>query len=422
MPAKSSKKKSSRQKKTFINFKTFSLVFLAGLTFVALITVLLLPPKNKSIPPSTQIKKSQKSSSPLNTSRHFSSVKKKPHVFEEKVGQGFALKVRQADLALLQTIVAWAKHGAKLEHKNIETRYFHGCPFHFQNISIHLPVKSSIFFKRLQKNLSDFVTNTRLITQKHHQWAIVIDGQKTHILNIEIEPFIPSPDKKIGYLAIIIDDMGESVLYARNLAELDFPVTFSVLPFNSRTREVCSLAKSFQIELMLHLPMEPDGYPDRANPGPGALFVHMDPLQIKTIFINDLHQVPNAVGLNNHMGSRFTQDKESMSVLFDEIKKRGLFFVDSLTTSKSVGKILAQKNNVPYLQRQIFLDNIQDEKAILFQLQKAETIALKKGTAIAIGHPYTQTLKALQDWQKVRNKSVQVVQIRSLIKIKNSKF
>ena len=96
--------------------------------------------------------------------------------------------------------------------------------------------------------------------------------------------------------------------------------------------------------------------------------------------------------------------------------------MDSLTTSKSVGKILAQKNNVPYLQRQIFLDNIQDEKAILFQLQKAESIALKKGTAIAIGHPYAQTLKALQDWQKVRNKSVRAVQVRSLIKIKNSKF
>jgi polysaccharide deacetylase 2 family uncharacterized protein YibQ len=122
------------------------------------------------------------------------------------------------------------------------------------------------------------------------------------------------------------------------------------------------------------------------------------------------------------MGSRFTRNKKSMALIFNEIKKRGLFFVDSLTTPGSVGKILARKNNVSYLQRQIFLDNIPKEKSILFQLQKAESIALKKGTAIAIGHPYRQTLKALQKWQRIRNKSVRIVQVRSLIKIKNSKF
>jgi len=422
MPAKSSKKKSSRKKNKSNKFKNFLLISIVGLTFVALVTVLLLPPKHKITRHSTQIKKSTKSSSPYKTPKTFSPAKKKPYVYEEKIGQEFDAKVRQADLAILQTIVTWSKQGAKLEHKNIETRYFHGSPFHFQNISVYLPVKSSIFFKRLQKNLDDFVGNTRLISQNRNQWTIVIDGQKTHILNIEIEPFLPSPGEKIGYLAIIIDDLGESIHYAQSLARLDFPITFSVLPYNTRTKEVCSLAKRLQIELMLHLPMEPNGYPDRANPGPGALFVHLGPVQIKSTFIDDLQQVHGAVGINNHMGSRFTSDKESMGVLFDEIKKKGLFFVDSLTTSKSVAKILAREKNIPYLQRHVFLDNVQEEKAILFQLQKAENVALRKGTAIAIGHPYAQTLKALQEWEKIRNTSVRVVQVRDLLKIKISGF
>ena len=434
MPDKTPEKNSTPRKKIFFIIQNILLVLFVAFTFTILKTVLF-PTCNTR----TTLKQTKKKQNDVSIQLQFNNTSPEqttPYTFEEKIGQDFDFKVRQADLALLQTIITWSKLGARLEHKNIATRYFYGRPFHFQTILVHLPVKHSTFFKKLQKNLKNFVTNTnsRLIINRHNNWSIVIDGQTTHLLIIESEPLanatnganatrtIPKTAQKKGYLTIIIDDMGESLLFARNLAHLDFPVTFSVLPYSTRTRKICSLAKTSRIELMLHLPMEPDGYPERANPGPGALFVHMNPARLKTIFLQDLQQVPGAVGINNHMGSRFTRNKKSMALIFNEIKKRGLFFVDSLTTPGSVGKILARKNNVSYLQRQIFLDNIPKEKSILFQLQKAESIALKKGTAIAIGHPYRQTLKALQKWQRIRNKSVRIVQVRSLIKIKNSKF
>ena len=447
MSIKSFKKNFFSRKKISFIIRNLLLIFFAGLTIATLIDVLFSIWHSSKV--ATQAKKEQNHVLLQSQVNNTSQKQTVPYIFEEKIGHGFELKVHQADLALLQTINELTKYGIRLEHENIVTRYFYGTPFQFQTITVHLSVTYSSFFKKLQKNLKSLVANSRLIINTHNRWLIVIDGQTTHLLIIKPTTLLnstnstdtanlistnatnatnntvkttPATTPKKGYLAIIIDDMGESLLFARHLAQLNFPVTFSVLPYSTRTRRVCDLAQNYQIELMLHLPMEPDGYPERANPGPGALFVHMNPARLKTIFLQDLQQVPGAVGINNHMGSRFTRNKKSMALIFNEIKKRGLFFVDSLTTPGSVGKILARQNNVPYLQRQIFLDNIQDEKAILFQLQKAESIALKKGMAIAIGHPYRQTLKALQDWQKIRNKSIQVVQVRRLLKIKNSKF
>jgi hypothetical protein len=265
MPDKTPEKNSTPRKKIFFIIQNILLVLFVAFTFTILKTVLF-PTCNTR----TTLKQTKKKQNDVSIQLQFNNTSPEqttPYTFEEKIGQDFDFKVRQADLALLQTIITWSKLGARLEHKNIATRYFYGRPFHFQTILVHLPVKHSTFFKKLQKNLKNFVTNTnsRLIINRHNNWSIVIDGQTTHLLIIESEPLanatnganatrtIPKTAQKKGYLTIIIDDMGESLLFARNLAHLDFPVTFSVLPYSTRTRKICSLAKTSRIELMLQL-------------------------------------------------------------------------------------------------------------------------------------------------------------------------
>jgi hypothetical protein len=115
------------------------------------------------------------------------------------------------------------------------------------------------------------------------------------------------------------------------------------------------------------------------------------------------------------MGSRFTRDRQGMDAAMRALGERRLFFLDSVTTAKSCGGEMTGKYKVPYLRRDIFLDNVRDEQAILFQLRKAQTVARKKGTCIAIGHPYPETLAALETWEDVHDRAVRLVRLRDLL-------
>jgi polysaccharide deacetylase 2 family uncharacterized protein YibQ len=216
-------------------------------------------------------------------------------------------------------------------------------------------------------------------------------------------------------MAVIIDDLGENLHQAEMLASLSFPVTFAILPHSSQTREVARLAAERGRDVLLHQPMEPRDYPFRADPGPGALFVGMVDEEIKAILAENLAQMPLAIGMNNHMGSRFTADASGMAIVLQELKSRGLFFLDSLTTNDSVALAQARRVGLFHLQRHIFLDNIQDVQAILFQLRKAERLSLSSGEVVAIGHPHPETLEALKIWEKERDQRIQLVSVSDLL-------
>jgi len=216
-------------------------------------------------------------------------------------------------------------------------------------------------------------------------------------------------------LAVIIDDMGQSLGKARKLLHImGSDLTWSILPFSAKTREVVQLAADNGLEYLLHVPMEPKGYP-QVDPGPGGIMVDMSPDQIRAILTNDLDQIPGAVGANNHMGSRFTEDIPGMHVVLQEIKSRGLFFMDSLTSPHSKVKVIAQEMHIPVAFRDVFLDNRQDVEEILGQLRKAERLALRMGQAVAIGHPYPETLTALAKWSKERDSGVELVKLSRLV-------
>jgi hypothetical protein len=215
-------------------------------------------------------------------------------------------------------------------------------------------------------------------------------------------------------MVIVMDDLGRSLQAGQRLAELSFPITFSVMPYEPHSKEVAQIARTYNQELILHLPMQPESYPE-TDPGPGALFVDMRPEQVTQTVIRDLSMVPGVIGVNNHMGSRFTRDRQGMDAAMRALGERRLFFLDSVTTAKSCGGEMTGKYKVPYLRRDIFLDNVRDEQAILFQLRKAQTVARKKGTCIAIGHPYPETLAALETWEDVHDRAVRLVRLRDLL-------
>lgn len=203
---------------------------------------------------------------------------------------------------------------------------------------------------------------------------------------------IPAPSSK-GRIAIIIDDLGGEIEPAKKLAGLNAPITFSVLPHLKRSREVAQMAHTAGLVVMVHLPMESKWA--SVNPGPGALFTTQSVADITRIVAEDIGAVPYATGANNHMGSAFTEDATRTETVLRELKQRGLFFVDSRTTPSSTAFGSASRLKIPVAGRDVFLDNERDKEKIVEQITALAKLALKKGKAVGIGHPYPETISAI---------------------------
>jgi polysaccharide deacetylase 2 family uncharacterized protein YibQ len=203
----------------------------------------------------------------------------------------------------------------------------------------------------------------------------------------------PEPGASGPKLAIIIDDCGQWIDIERAMIALPITMTFSIMPEAPYTGTVEHEAAAAQQGIMLHLPMEPMAHMD---PGPGRIMVAMDDAAITAQVRSDLARVPLARGVNNHEGSRATQDPRVMhdvvSVLADEHR----FFIDSLTIGSSVAGKLAAQAGIPTASRDVFLDDQDSVAAVEAQLRIAAAIAEKNGSAIAIGHPRAATLAAIR--------------------------
>lgn len=219
----------------------------------------------------------------------------------------------------------------------------------------------------------------------------------------------------MGRVAIVIDDFGNDLGIARQFLELPFPVTFSILPHLAHSKDIADLVARNRRDVILHLPMEPKGYP-QINPGPGALLLSMSEAEISRILDRDLDSNRHALGVNNHMGSKFTEDSGKMRIVIQELQDRGLFFLDSFTTSHSVGLSLAQQNRLPTRRRDIFLDHQQSAPFIIQQLHQLIRKAKIQGSAIAIGHPHPKTLDTLRQQAGLfENEHIQVVNLSDLM-------
>jgi polysaccharide deacetylase 2 family uncharacterized protein YibQ len=195
-------------------------------------------------------------------------------------------------------------------------------------------------------------------------------------------------------LAIIIDDMGNSMSEARSLAAIKVPLTFSIIPGLRVDKEVAAYAGSRDIETMIHIPMQSKGWPSRRLEANGLL-VSMDADDLQKRVSGFVQQFPGAVGVNNHMGSEFTEQEEKMTPVLQILKKNNLFFIDSVTSPESVGLRVAQRMGIRSARRNVFLDNEQERSYILGQLNQAVRLARKNGAAIAICHPHPATIATL---------------------------
>jgi polysaccharide deacetylase 2 family uncharacterized protein YibQ len=196
-------------------------------------------------------------------------------------------------------------------------------------------------------------------------------------------------------VAIVIDDLGNEIAPAGRIAGWSEPVAGAVLP-NLRwsSESALALARGGH-EVLLHLPMEPEGYP-RVRPGPGVILRSQSDEQIAQTLESDLASVPGAQGVNNHMGSAATTDPRVMRAVARVLSARGLFFLDSRTTDATVAERTAAEASVRTIARRVFLDDAATEEAVRGKLQELVRRARLEQVAVAIGHPYSVTLDVLE--------------------------
>ena len=232
---------------------------------------------------------------------------------------------------------------------------------------------------------------------------------KVFAANEGIDPVILGPR-----IALIIDDIGFSWSRARQFLELGVPLTFSILPRLAETHDIAFEVHTRGHEIMLHQPMEP--YNSNFDPGPGALYVGDETEKIARIMGENIADVPFAIGVNNHMGSRLTTSPKESCDALGVVKDRGLFFVDSLTSSRSMAYATARRLKITAACRNIFIDNVMAESAILHQLHKLKHNAREHGHAIGIGHPFSETAMAIAQFVKdPKGSSISMVHISRVL-------
>jgi len=207
----------------------------------------------------------------------------------------------------------------------------------------------------------------------------------------------PTPDDRGGpVIAIVMDDLGIDQPRTRRTIALPAPLTLAFIPYGRNLRQLAASGEAAGHELIIHMNMEPT---DRdVDPGPNALLTSLDAGEIGRRLDWALSRFDGYIGISNHMGSRFTEWPEGMEIVLEILKRRGLLFFDSVTSTRSVGAALARAHRVATASRDIFIDNDRRPEFVARQLAKAERLARRRGYAIAIGHPHDVTIEVLSRW------------------------
>ncbi len=308
----------------------------------------------------------------------------------------------------------------KIVFLSVLPRHKAGYIWDFNSIEARIPPRH--FIDEIGKGITDRISNLRIPVQiktdkksaNEITYAIYYKDFYTHRLRIVVDTCQASDRLLYPKIGIIIDDLGYDRHLASAFMEFDLPLTFSILPFAPNTRCIAKKAGEGRRETMLHLPMEPINYP-AINPGDGVLLVSMDSEEILEILSRDLSQIPFVAGVNNHMGSRFTENEGKMAIVLRELKARGLYFIDSRTTASSVAFEIAKKMALRTANRDIFLDNDLSDNALKIQMERLLSLARHKGSAIGIGHPHRETLLLLEKYQLTLNNEAEVVPISHLV-------
>lgn len=216
-------------------------------------------------------------------------------------------------------------------------------------------------------------------------------------------------------VAILIDDLGNDRSAVERIASWRYPVAGAVLPDLPGSAAASRALTASGKEVLLHLPMEPRGFPG-VRPGPGVVLLSQSDDEIERTLAQDLDTVPGAAGINNHMGSAATADPRVMRVVASVAARRRLFFVDSRTTTSTVARDAAEAAGVPSASRRVFLDDDPSPEAIRRSIEELVRRAREEGNALAIGHPHPTTLAVLErELPALANQGVRLVKIGELV-------
>ncbi len=229
---------------------------------------------------------------------------------------------------------------------------------------------------------------------------------------------LASSEEEINFspkVAFIIDDLGYETEVAKKMMELEFPVALSILPFLQYSAFIAEEGKKNNQEIMLHLPME--SINSSTNPGPGAIKSFMSEEEVRQTVRGSIFNFPYVIGVNNHMGSKITEDRKIMKIILEEIRRSNLFFVDSMTTRNSIAYEVAQEMEIKSAVRSVFLDNENDMEYIKGQMLVVQETALREGEAIAIGHSRINTFYVLKRMiPELIKAGIEIVPVSELVK------
>lgn len=218
-----------------------------------------------------------------------------------------------------------------------------------------------------------------------------------------------------GKIAIVLDDWGYNLDNTESLRKIKEPLTLAILPRRTYSAAVSQLALTLKKEAILHLPLEPHRQP-QYRLEPDTIVSSMSGEEIARILEADIRSVAGIKGVSNHMGSLATANDKLMAIIFAELKKKGLYFLDSFT-GKTVCKKLAASAGIPYARRNVFLDNKADKDYILGQVEALAKIAAREGAAIGIGHDRAKTLEAIAECMPdLKKRGFKFVYVSELVK------
>jgi len=234
-----------------------------------------------------------------------------------------------------------------------------------------------------------------------------------HLLALVLSTCLGGNDLTTPTIALIIDDLGNRPRQDHAAIDLPGPLAYAILPFSPFATELAVAANSLGKEVLLHLPMEAEA--SNHLLGPGALNTDMTRDAFVTALRRALNAVPHLSGVNNHMGSRLTRDLERMRWLMAELRNtENLLYIDSRTTPRSVARQAAEEAEIPFVARDIFLDNRRETSYIHAQIDALIAHARSNGDGVGIAHPYPETIAVLLERLKMLD-GIRLVSLSTLL-------
>ncbi len=274
---------------------------------------------------------------------------------------------------------------------------------------------ANITITDLVKKAGGDVLSVEEDSKGNYIWMKIYDPKSKKTFRLKIKNDLKNEYPNITRLAIIIDDFGyfSGELLEEFLA-LDKNITFSILPGTPYSKEVERKATSAGHECLIHIPMEPQDYPNK-NPGENAILVKMTEEEIKERIESFIQELPNCIGANNHMGSMLTQYRDKVRPVLEVLQKHNLFFVDSKTTNKTIAYKTAKEMNIPTGLNDIFLDTGRKEDIVKQKYRQIIRLAKSHRQIIAITHCHKEQLKNLKKLLSMLPDNTKLVPISEIV-------